>query len=61
MKSKIVSIEEYKNLLNKVKMGNKQGQSMDDFYNDVMDAYVDGRLEQKDFERIMKEVSSHEE
>ena len=61
MKSKIVSIEQYKNLLNKVKSGNKQGQSMDDFYNDVMDTYVDGRLEQKDFERIMKEVSIHEE
>jgi hypothetical protein len=61
MKSKIVSIEQYKSLLNKVKSGNKQGQSMDDFYNDVMDAYVDGRLEQKDFERIMKEVSIHEE
>ena len=31
---------------------------MNDFYNDVLDAYLEGKLEQKDFDRIMKEVSN---
>lgn len=57
MKSKIVSIELYNDLLNKVKKGNQEGNSMNDFYNDVMDAYINGKLEKKDYERIMKEVS----
>jgi len=56
MKSKIVSIKEYKSLLNKVKNGNQKQESVYDFYNDVMDAYNNGELEKKDFERIMKEV-----
>lgn len=57
MKSKIVSIKYYKNLLNKVENGNRKGESINDFYDNVMDAYINGELEKKDFERIMKEVS----
>ena len=51
------TVQDYKSLLNKVQKGNKKGDSMDDFYNDVIDAYLDNKLEKKDFEKIIKTVS----
>jgi len=53
----MTNIRDYENLLRKVKIGNYKLESMKDFYNDVLDAYLEGKLEQKDFNRIMKEVS----
>lgn len=53
----MANIRDYEILLRKVKIGNCKLESMDDFYNDVLDAYLEGKLEQKDFDRIMKEVS----
>jgi hypothetical protein len=55
-KQKILPLKGYETLLNKIKKANLEGESENDFYNDVMDAYNDGEIEKKDFERIMKEV-----
>ena len=47
-------------LLQKVKGGTGRGDSMRDFYNDIIDAYNSGVLEKKDFLRIMGAVSNRD-
>ena len=46
----------FQQLLNKVEVGNKNGASMENFYNDVMDAYNQGILDKSEMIRVISKV-----
>ena len=50
---------QYRELLEKIKEGDKNGDSTQDFFNDIIDAYNKGILDKADFIRVMRETSNY--